>query len=216
MTKTTSVIFLLLFTITAMAREPFRDQRFKVLSKGKAIGTIAMTDQNQNGNILLVNDSGGTAELPNGNKREFKSGARHILDSNWNWKSSEIIMPLSKEPVKVTIVGKKVQLNTAFRGIKSTRYFDFSGMILPRRAFYNYLRTLPPGPAMQPKEIYIFNEMNLTLYKATWMYLGPEKTGAGIIHKYEVRGLDTMIHFDDKMNILRVKELDVGLELVKN
>ncbi|MNU03218.1 hypothetical protein D3C72_2471660 [compost metagenome] len=69
---------------------------------------------------------------------------------------------------------------------------------------------------MQPNEVYILNEIYVSLQKVTWTYLGTERTLKGKIHKYEFKGLDTVVTFDEKMNIERVKELDIGLELVKN
>lgn len=206
---------LLLCSLGAGAQVELGDQSYRVQSRGKHAGAISMSLANQGDMIVMNNMASGMIKLPNQPRKEFKATAKHVFDRSWVWKSSEIKTPLSDDLVKVTVGGGRVKLETFFDKRKAFYSYEYKGMVLPRRAFYNYLQRLPRQPVLEHKDVYLFNEQTLSVHKASWAYLGSERSINGPIHKYEIKGLDTIVNIDSKGNIVRVRELDAGLDLVK-
>lgn len=215
MIKTPLVSLILLGSLTAMAQQDLSDQSYRVQAQGKHAGVISMSLALRGDQVIMDNMASGMIKLPNQPRKEFKATAKHILEKPWIWKSSEIKTPLSDELVKVTVGGGRVKVETFFQKRKAFYSFEYKGMVLPRRAFYNYLQKLPPQPVLEHKEVYLFNELTLSVHKVSWAYLGAERTINGPVHKYEIRGLDTIVNIDSKGNIVRVRELDAGLDLVR-
>ncbi|GEM_PF-4131585 len=214
--KNSSVILLLLLcSLGVDAQMPLGDQSYRVQSRGKHAGAISMSLASQGDNIVMNNMASGIIKLPNQPRKEFKATAKHIFDQSWTWKSSEIKTPLSDDIVKVTVGAGRVKLETFFQKRKAFYSYEYKGMVLPRRAFYNYLQRLPPQPLLEHKDVYLFNEQTLSVHKVSWAYLGSERSINGPIKKFEIKGLDTVVNIDSKGNIVRVRELDAGLDLLR-
>lgn len=154
-----------------------------------------------------------------GAQREFRARDTNQLDKDWKWKSSNLVwFMLPQAPTDVTVDSKQVKVKGTLNGSESFQSYDYSGMAMPRRTFYSYLRTINPPEALTPKEVYLFNEISLQLKKAQWTYLGDEKIGKEDCHKYEISGeVKSLVFISKKTKLfVLIKEPDLGFEYRAN
>lgn len=208
---------LALFSVSSFAAE-VKNQDLRILNNGKRLGQMHFTISSEGDKIIVKNESSASVRLTKvAPLRKYTARATHIFNKDWKWLSSDLTAPfVPNVPIAVTVTDSRVTYKTNFNNVPGLKSLEYKGQAMPRRALYSYLRAIPPLPAMEAQEIYLFNEFDLTLQKATLTYLGMEKTAKGMIHKYEVKdALSTIITFDNKGDIVKIKELDFGVEILK-
>jgi hypothetical protein len=212
---------LVLLSLNSYAANPLSAQELHIMVKNKSIGRFKLgAIVPQGDSLTMQSDSSGATKLPNGINLKFKTSSKHILSKDWVWQSSDLVAPGPKPvPISITVSPTQVSYKTVAFKKPVFKSLNYKGSIMPRRVFYNYLRDLKAPPSMEVHQINIFNEIDLTIHQATWVYLGPQNLGKVPVRSYELKGdkgLSSIILIDDKTSeILKVKELDLGLELVK-
>jgi hypothetical protein len=205
------------FSLSSFAAE-VKNQDLRIFDDGKLLGQMHLKVIYESDKIILKNESSAMMRLTKAAPlKNYTARATHVFNKDWKWLSSELWAAVApNQPITLTVTDKTVTYKSNFNKTPRIKNFDYKGQAMPRRALYSYLRGIPPLPAMEPREIFLFNEFDSTLNKATLTYLGMEKTAKGIVHKYEVKdALSTMITFSDKGDIVKIKELDFGVDIQK-
>jgi hypothetical protein len=205
------------FSLSSFAAQ-VKNQDLRILDKGKLLGQMHLKVSYEGDKIILKNESSAMMRLTKAAPlKNYTARATHVFNKDWKWLSSELWPAVAQnQPYTLTVTDKSVTWKSNFNKISRSKVFEYKGQAMPRRALYSYLRGIPPLPVMEAHEIYLFNEFDSSLNKATLTYLGIEKTAKGMVHKYEVKdALSTVITFNDKGDIVKIKELDFGVEIIK-
>ncbi len=215
-----SFVLLLVNFTEATALSSKDNQKMSILFSKRSIGNIWFNYDKVADSFKQTTEYRSMIPMgTSGAERQFRARDTNQLDKDWNWKNSTLVWYLIPQaPTNVTVDGKQVKVKGNLNGSESFQAYDYSGMVMPRRTFYSYLRTVTPPEPLTPKEVYLFNEISLQLKKAQWTYLGDEKVGKEDCHKYEISGeVKSLVFISKKTKLfVLIKEPDLGLEYRAN
>lgn len=162
---------------------------------------------------------GGGGSIETSGKFTFQGRSLRIttkLDDGWGLQNLKIVDGNPAKPYKVVEVHaetSKISIEvTDAKGKKTKSEIGVSGSVIPKTAFFQYLKSVQERPVNEPRDVLIFDEFTQTLHNVKWTYLGPMPRGKNKpIFWFEVKeSLKLMIGLSEKNDLVRVKDLSLG------